>query len=340
MRWLAVDRVVRVLLFGLLVIAIGAVAALWAAARGGAQVYIGWLLGGASLVLALTGWWILHRAAAEIAALQTQIEQIQTKVDALPSSQTRFVDHLAHELKTPLAIVLNQAELILRCSEDPAAVRSLAKSVADYLLHLADLFDGFLRLAGPVAADTSQHVAVHVHDLAMEAVRRAQSLALGGDVSVVTMLAELGSEDTTLEVLGNAALLVAMIENVLRAAVRLSPRGSRVEVQVQVRDESILLTVRTHGPAIEPSHLAAMFDWSLPASGSTRQSAGRGVSLAISKRIAEHHCGTIALHNHPEGGCEFAITLPRWRAEGPSSSAGCAPVTAPPVARRTEDVMQ
>ena len=329
------------LLLVLVVLTAGAASAVWAEARGEAQQYIAWTLAGAVLAVGATGWWVLHRAAAEIVALQAQIEQVQARLEALPSSHERFVDHLAHELKTPLTIVLNQAELILRCSDDPAAVRGLAKSIADYLLHLSDLFEGFLRLGSPFwPADTSQHVPVHIHDLVVEAVRRSQSIARGGGVTVVAMLAEPGREDTALEVLGNAALLVAMIENVVRNAVRFSRRGSSMELQVQVRGGSILLNVRTHGSGMVPSRLESMFDWSFPAPDGTRPVANLGVGLAIARRVAEHHRGTISLRNHPEGGCEFEITLPRWRAEGLSSSAGGAPVAALPVARLAEDVMQ
>jgi len=334
----ATDRTHRLLLAGSFVFAVFAASVAWREASAATT----WTLAGALLLLAAMVGWGLRRAAAERVALQAEVDRLAARLEQFTNAQARFVDSIAHEIKTPLTIVLNHAELLLRCSDDPAAVRSHGKSLADYALHLSDLFEGFLRLDGPsAAADTSHHAPVHVHDLVIEAVRRSQSIARGRGVSVVLTIAELGSEAAALEVLGNEALLRAMIESLVRHAVRGSPRGSRVELQVQIRGESILLRLRDHGTVIAPADLESVFDWFFQASGATQPSPGNGGGLAIGKRIVEHHRGTIAVQNHPEGGCEFVVTLPRWRGEAlPSSGWRAAvsppastPSSAPPIAR-------
>jgi signal transduction histidine kinase len=235
---------------------------------------------------------------------------------------------------------MNQAELLRRCKDDPAAVAAHARGVADYLLHLSDLVEGFVRLGSPLLiADKSHHVPVHVHDLVIEAVRRSQSTARNREVHVVATIPEPDGEDRSLEVLGNEALLAAMIESLVRDAVRRSPLGSQVELQVQVRGESILLRVRDRGTAVAASHLESAFDWYFEAPGAGRD-AHRTGNLAIAKRVAEHHRGTISLRNHPEGGCEFQVALPRWRDPAPRSEDGAlrsdnsrSPVRAQPLAR-------
>ena len=71
-------------------------------------------------------------------------------------------------------------------------------------------------------------------------------------VSIVTTLAETSDGDAGLEVMGDAVLLGAMVENLASNAVRFSPRGAKVEVIVETRGESIVFQVRDHGTALRP----------------------------------------------------------------------------------------
>ena len=263
---------------------------------------------------------ISRRAAAARADLKLQVERQAERLSLWAAAQTRFVDRIAHEIRTPLTIVGNHAELVLRGSDDPVAVRLHARSIIDYTRYFADLCEGFLRLAEPVVApDPGHHVPVHVHDLVVDAVRRCQALARGRGVVVVVTFAPAAGDEPSPEVLGNEALLRAMFESVVRHAVNASWRGARVAVQVLAEHERVLLRVRHHGAPIEPAELESVFDW-FTAVGPAGSRDGGG--LAISRRIVEHHRGTIALHNHAEGGCEFVITLPRWRGEqGPAAGA-------------------
>jgi signal transduction histidine kinase len=279
----------------------------------------GWALAGSLLALAATTWWVVHRHAVALRSQRAQLERHEARWQEVSIEHERFVDNLAHEIRTPLSIVLNEAELIFAGSDDRAVVKRHARSIADYVLHLAALCDGFLRLAGPfVKGDTSGHVPVHLHDAVLEAVGRSQATASGRGVSVVTTLAESGDEDAALEVLGNPVLLAAMIETVVRNAVRAAARGTKVGLRCSVRGESIVLLVRDHGAGIAQAQLASAFDWVCRAPGGPPEATGPGVGLAIARCIAEHHRGTISLQNHPDGGCEFEISLPRWRVAGQS----------------------
>lgn len=303
----------RLILAGSFVIVLLATIVAWDA-RGPAT---GWALAGAFLALASTAWWVVSHYSAAVRAQHSLIEQHEARWKEIPITQERFVNNLAHEIRTPLSIVMNKAELILGHSDDPAVVRDNARSIADYVLHFAALCDGFLRLEGPfVQGDTSRHLAVDIHDTVLGAVRRSQSTAHSYGVRVVTTLAESGDDDAPLEVLGDPVLLEAMIESLLRNAVRSAGRGTQVELRVSVRAAAIVVQVRDHGAGIAAAQLACAFDWFYQADGEARQARGPGVGLAIARRIIEHHRGTISLRNHPEGGCEFEVSLPLCGAEG------------------------
>jgi signal transduction histidine kinase len=294
-----------------------ALLAVWLGA-GSASATSAWLLAAALLTATVAVARMSHRAAVQCSSLQQQVEQQAERLARLAAAQTRFVDGVAHELRTPLTVVLNHAELLVRCSDDAAAVRIHARHLADYTLHFSALLDGFLRLVdAPSIAAAGHHVPVHCNDLMVEAVRRSRSFADGRGVHVVLTVADAGLDPEPLEVAGAQALLEAMLESVLRFAVNASWRGARVELQVGAVGASVRFRVRHHGLTIAGSELASVFDWfGTPTTAGTPTPATGG-ALAIAKRIVEHHRGTIELHNHAEGGGEFVVTLPRYHGPGP-----------------------
>jgi signal transduction histidine kinase len=155
-------------------------------------------------------------------------------------------------------------------------------------------------------------------------VHRSQPLANDAGVTVVTTLAELGDPDGALEVMGDPVLLEAMVENLVRNAVRFSPRGGKVEVTVLVGagSETITLRVRDHGAGIAAEDLTAVFDWFFDRPVREQRPTGTGFGLAIAKRVADHHGGTITARNRDAGGCELEVTLPRWRSEAGAGPSG------------------
>jgi signal transduction histidine kinase len=274
----------------------------------------------ATLLVGAIACWLAQRCLqTEICRQRALLDSLHVKSQEQARSQGRFVGNIAHEIKTPLAVVLSQVEVLLRCCNDQEVVRRYGKSIAEETRHLSDLVDGFLRLARPFAqADKSHHAPVHVHDFVVEAVQRSQAVATECGVSIMTKLAEVVPGDAEIEVSGDAALLEAMLGNLVRNAVRFSPRGASVELQVVVQDESVRLFVRDRGAGIAAENIEAVFDWFFDSPRLTLPSAGTGFGLAIARRIAEHHGGQIALRNLPGSGCEFEIVLPRWRAEAQS----------------------
>ncbi len=331
----ATGRNLRLLLAGTFVFTACAAAGVWSGVRGRISILPVTCLAAGLLSSALAAWLLAHHsttattaAGAELATLRVQHARMQARIEEFANSQGRFVGNIAHEIKTPLATVLSQTERLLRCSNDPDTVRGLARGIAEDMRHLADLVDSFLRLARPFAQeDKSQHASVYVHDFVVEAVARSQALAHASGVRIVPTLAESSNGDTELEVMGDPVLLEAMLENLVRNAVRFSPRGSQVELRVQVAGESILVSVRDHGTGVAAEHLDSVFDWFFRAPGLTLKSSGTGFGLAIARRVAAHHGGLIALRNHPEGGCEFEISLPRLRTgEEPTPLPGLAAV--------------
>jgi two-component system OmpR family sensor kinase len=229
-------------------------------------------------------------------------------------AQARLVGALADEVQRPVATALEHAKLLLASSSEPAVVERYASPLVEDLRHLDGLVASYLRLAQPLAQeDTSKHVPVQVHDLVLAAASRCRALAVMREVTIVPTLAQT-RDGAAVEVLGDAVLLEAMLENLLRNGVLSSPRGARVELRVDVVGEDVRVAVLDRGAPVSDLEIEDLFEGFFDAAPASGRPASR-LSLAIAMRVAEHHRGTISLSTAPEGGCRFEVQLPRWSSE-------------------------
>ena len=100
------------------------------------------------------------------------------------------------------------------------------------------------------------------------------------------------------------------MNNLVRNAIRFSPRGEVVSVVGVVRGGGFEIRVRDRGEGIPKDVLGNIFDRFVRASGEARRGRGHGLGLAIAKGIAELHGGDITAANHPDGGAVFTVMLP------------------------------
>jgi signal transduction histidine kinase len=300
----------------------------------------GWLV--AALVVSTVGlcwhqsWWTIgafllvvtsillrwRSTARQYDSSQAEIDRLRARIHDFASMQGHFVGNIAHEIKTPLSVVLGETDLLrLRC-EDATAVRGIADSMAGEVRHLADLVDSFLRLAHPlVREDSATHESVFVGDVVIEAVGRCRELGKKLRVRIVTTLGVSDNGDPTAEVMGDPLLLEALVENLLRNALRFSPPDAQVELTTSCSPKSVEIVVRDHGIGIPSEQRTSVFDWFFEGPGRQSKTMGTGFGLPIAKRVVDHHGGKIVLRETPHGGCEFEVTLPRfWPADGPAAT--------------------
>lgn len=282
-------------------------------------------------VVILLGW---QSATRECELAHEENRRLVARIHEFGTLQGRFVGNIAHEIKTPLSVVLGETDLLLLRCQDPAAVRGLAGSMAAEVRHLSDLVESFLQLAHPlVHEDTANHVPVFVGDLVIAAVARCRDLSKSLGVRIVTVLGEPDNGDPSAEVMGDPLLLEIMVENLLRNALRFSPPDSQVDLTTRADADSVGITVRDRGIGIPPEQQVSVFDWFFEGPGRPSKTMGTGFGLAIAKRVVDHHGGTIILRDAPGSGCEFAIKLPRWwPAGGPSAQPHAEHLREPPVA--------
>jgi signal transduction histidine kinase len=102
-----------------------------------------------------------------------------------------------------------------------------------------------------------------------------------------------------------------ILHNLLQNALRYTPAGQVIKINLQPEGRGVRLDVRDHGAGIPPEALDLIFERFYRADSSREHTSGStGLGLAIARKLAEAHGGTLTASNHPQGGAVFALRLP------------------------------
>jgi signal transduction histidine kinase len=263
-------------------------------------------------------------SATELTDLTETVNAMLARLDRAFSAQSEFLTHAAHELKTPLAVLLGETQRMQRARREVAAYEDHLGEMEQELRRFAKVIDSLLMLAkaraGTRDLDESR---ISANDFVTEAQERCQGLARHREIKQQATLAfdeESGAEPI---VTGDERLLIAMVENLIRNAIRVSPVGSTVRTLVSQDDETVQVIVRDQGPGIPPEERDTLFTAFVSKPIDGRQTGGTGIGLAIVNSVVHLHGGTIQVTDAPDGGAEFVIRLPRADdADSPSVETG------------------
>jgi signal transduction histidine kinase len=227
----------------------------------------------------------------EIAPLVRAVNRALDRLDAGFEAQRAFTADMAHELRTPLAIVRARID-----SLDPGPVREALRAdlvsmtrTVNQVLDIAEL-ESFAVGAGQ-KADLHAICAEAVTFMAPLAVDASKTIALTGAPGPVW-------------VRGHSEALYRAVRNLIENAIRHTPQGTSIEVEVSA-DGTV--RVLDDGPGISPGDRDSIFRrfWRRD----RVLGGGCGLGLAIVTRVAEAHGGTIDVEDRPGGGAVFALHL-------------------------------
>jgi signal transduction histidine kinase len=220
----------------------------------------------------------------EVRPLVEAINQALFRLDEGYRSQREFTADVAHELRTPLAIL--QARI------DAAPDKAIAASLASPVANTAKIVDQLLELADAEAYQLRGDERADLPAVAAEVVAMLAPMAIAERKEVA-----LECPDRSVFVRGNAEMLFRATRNLADNALKHSAPGDTVEIVV---DDTPSISVRDSGPGIPEADRARIFErfWRKPESGSK----GFGIGLAIVKRIVELHQAKLRVEdNHPRG---------------------------------------
>lgn len=251
-------------------------------------------------------------AMDEVGEMVVTVNQMLDRLEDAFRAQERFVADAAHELKTPVAVVIGGAQVIAQKERTPEEYENFLRGLLDEMRRLNQMVDSLLTLA---RADAGMPLLgaepTSINEVVTDVIQRWQPLASQRCVRLVASLPMPRGDDPEPLVMGDPELLDSMIGNLVQNGVRYSPDAAAVEVEVRLIENRVRISVRDHGPGIPPEHLDRVFErfYRVPRV-EKGGSSGTGLGLAIVKGVARLHKGDIKVANRDGGGCEFVIELP------------------------------
>lgn len=252
-----------------------------------------------------------REAPEEVSPLVRAINEMLTRMDGSIRSQKNFLADAAHQLKTPLAGLRTQAELIQReidaGQRDPQVLKRSLGQIVVATQRAAHMVNQLLAMAS--AEDTSQtigHQPVNLAKLAADTVRdfvpRAldKRIDLGYEGPGSGAGAGAAPERAMRLVRGRAVLLRELIRNLVDNALHYTPEGGTVTVRVMADPfgQVVVLQVEDSGPGIAPAERELVFQPFYRALGTDVD--GSGLGLAIVREIAQRHDADVTLEDaHP-----------------------------------------
>ncbi|MFN3593783.1 MAG: heavy metal sensor histidine kinase [Thiobacillaceae bacterium] len=242
--------------------------------------------------------------AAELGQLAAAFNQMLARLQEAFQRLADYAADLAHELRTPVSNLMTQTQVVLAQPREAAAYRETLESGLEEYERLARMIDDMLWLA---KADNRLLVPQReTIDLGAAARRVAEFYeAVAAEAGVEVAVA--GSAHVT----GDRLMLERSIANLLANAIRHTPRGSQVRIEVRESASAAHIAVVNPGPAIPPEHLPHVFErFYRVAPRQPADGAHTGLGLAIVKSIAEAHGGRVKVASVP-GMTRFELSLPK-----------------------------
>nr|WP_154745769.1 HAMP domain-containing sensor histidine kinase [Pseudomonas karstica] len=233
----------------------------------------------------------------EFGVLATDFNRMGARLQSLIGSQRQLLRDVSHELRSPLARL--RVALALAERATPQAREKLWPRLTRECDRLEALISEILVLAR-VDADNASAENIELNPLLKNLQKDA---LLGAPDQPIQLQAQ-----AVLQLKGWPTMIERALDNLLRNAQRFNPPGLPIEMHAQHLDERIVISVRDHGPGVSAEHLSLLGEPFYRAPGQTTQ--GHGLGLAIARRAAERHGGSLTLANHPEGGFIASLDLP------------------------------
>lgn len=228
-------------------------------------------------------------------------------------AQKRFVADASHELKTPLAVILANSQILQADQDVPDDTRRWIDSTADEAQQMSALVNDLLTLARADENTASGLGSMPKERLDFSDI--VDNIALEFDAVAFERGCMLDSEiEPAIMVQGDTQTLKRLAKILVDNATKYAPSGSTVTLRL-VRDQGhAVLSVNNLGTPIDPEDLPHLFErFYRSDKARTRETGGFGLGLAIAQSITESHGGTIAVTSDADHGTTFTVRLPEAR---------------------------
>jgi signal transduction histidine kinase/CheY-like chemotaxis protein len=236
-----------------------------------------------------------------------ELEKARLKAEAADRAKDQFLAMVAHELRTPLNAIVGWTYLMRETPNDQALMTQglevLQRNTGTLVELIADLLDTSRIVTGQLTLDCrdidlKQIVNTSVETLRPEALKKGVALE-----SLVEIPREISCR-----ILGDEARLRQILGNLLNNALKFTPSGGSVGVQLRKTQAKAMLVIKDTGKGVSPEFLPHIFERFSREGG---ENPGLGLGLAISKHLVELHGGSISAESEGSGrGTTLKVEFP------------------------------
>ena len=242
----------------------------------------------------------------ELGELAVAFNDMAHQLDTKEEGRRKLLADVVHELRTPLSIIQGNLEAWRDgvVNPTPEAIASVHDEAVVLSRLITDLRDLSLAEAGQLHLHREE---TDLPQLVTSVVTASQERARSLGITL-----RLQAEDAAASAMVDAGRIRQVVANLVDNALRHTPRGGRIDVEVQNTSRGeINVRVADTGPGIAPEHLPHIFEHFYKADQSRERSrSGSGIGLAIVKQLVEAHGGHVAVESDVGQGSVFMVTLP------------------------------
>jgi signal transduction histidine kinase len=249
-------------------------------------------------------------AVEDLRMRASELAEAYQKLAEQELARREFLTNIAHELRSPLMVASGYLQMLqkglMSGNQLTAGIETVARNVQQIVSLVNDiLFLQEMDLVLPEfqAVDMNEVARTVTEKLASKAKEYGVNLRL--TLRASPKLPPVSGDSKSLE-----RALMALVDN----AIKFSPHGGEVKINLTEDVEKVLIAVEDHGIGITKENLPRIFDrfYHLEKSGDDLYS-GLGLGLAITRQVIEQHQGSLDVTSSPGKGSTFTLTLKQWR---------------------------
>jgi signal transduction histidine kinase/CheY-like chemotaxis protein len=262
------------------------------------------------------------------------VKELQSRNVQLADADRRkdeFLAMLGHELRNPLAPIVNALHVIGHVAGEDSSLAKAHKTMERQVRHLVRLVDDLLDVSRITQGKIElRREKADIRAIIEQALTIARPLIVAREHYLSVNL-----PDEPIEVVADVTRLTQVIANLLNNAAKYTNRGGSIELLVvRGSDEEVVISIKDTGIGLKADMLPRVFDLFVQAEHATdRAAGGLGIGLTLVKRLIQLHGGdVVAKSDGPNRGSEFIVTLPlgtMQAAEGESPAEVYAPSPQP-----------
>lgn len=239
-----------------------------------------------------------------------QLQKANVKLQEEDLRKTKFLEIVAHDLRTPLTSILSYADLLLRYKSESEETRDeFLQTIVHESQRLSDLITDYLDLSRIESGKMEYcFLPIDLRKIIDHSVSVYSGVCLQKKIKISTERLP-----AQIALRGDKKRLIQVTSNLLSNAVKFTPAGGKIEISAVYSKNPAewTISISDTGPGIPSDHLEDIFEkFSQLHEGEAHEVNGSGLGLSICKEIITYHSGRIQAENRPEGGATFRIILP------------------------------